>query len=561
MVTINTATVPLALRSEGYGTTAGAAKGFGLAGAGQIAKLERSALALVDNLLESNLLTLRAPTDTDAVVGKNGQPVLVPPDAARIERAVNGARNPEAPLLSGAGALATLLGMLSKALGTQSLAAMQANASQRDAQLQARATQGLRLSQAQEQARLAEQAAAEAAEGTAAEAEMAQAAAEAARADAERLQQALDGMDPADPGYADAESALAKARQGQAQAQQHSEGAAARALAAGATYQRAADAYSAAIKDGASFNREDPTGIRPPGLDELSSRSARMQALIGQLSEIMSDASMDKLRSDAAAALKQMEASQKEQLRLAEEQEKELERMREAEKKSGCFGKVFGWVGKALAAVGSALAIVAGVLTANPALVVAGVVGMALTIDSIQAEFTGYSVMGKATEALGGVIAKGMVKLGVDETLAQQIGNIVATIVIVVVIIAASIAAGNVGAVADSISKVAIALKQIVQIVQTLAQLASLGATVAVGVGNVIVAGIQVDIAELLALLETLGFNDEVLREMLAMAQDAAAQLSRTGAELMLKSSDILAEEAQTAKAVLQSIATTAARA
>jgi hypothetical protein len=45
------------------------------------------------------------------------------------------------------------------------------------------------------------------------------------------------------------------------------------------------------------------------------------------------------------------------------------------------------------------------------------------------------------------------------------------------------------------------------------------------------------------------------------MAQDAAAQLSRTGAELMLKSSDILAEEAQTAKAVLQSIATTASRA
>jgi len=91
-----------------------------------------------------------------------------------------------------------------------------------------------------------------------------------------------------------------------------------------------------------------------------------------------------------------------------------------------------------------------------------------------------------------------------------------------------------------------------------MAQMANLASTVAVGAGNIIVAGIQVEIAKLLAMLEKLGFNDEVLREMLAMVQEAGAQLNRTAADLMSTSSDILAEEVQTAKAVLQKIGTTA---
>jgi|GEM_PF-992094 len=550
--------VPLALTSAGFGDAARAAQGFGAATSAQVAMLERQVQSLTSNLLDGKLLSINTQADAGAVVGKNGQPLLAPPDMARIERALGVAGINQGPgRLGGASALTALLGLLTKSMGAQSLADMRANASQRNAQLQARGAQEQKLDQALQAARQAEETAAGAAEGAAAESEQAVAAAEAARAEAERLQKELDGMDPQAPEYADAEAALAEAHQKQAQAQQRSEGAAARALDAANALRQATDDYNTALGNLNDFNREDPTGIRPPALNELNSRSARMQALIGQLSEIMSDASLDKLRSEADAAMKQMEASQKEQLRLAQDQEKELERMREAETKSGCSGKVFGWLGKSLAVVGAAMVIGVGAFFC-PALLVAGVVLMALAIDSIQGEFTGVSVMGKVTEAMGGMIAKALMALGVDETVAQQIGYIVATIVIMVAIIAGTLITANVGGAVSTVSKVATTLKKIVEIVQVMAQMANLASTVAVGAGNIIVAGIQVEIAKLLAMLEKLGFNDEVLREMLAMVQEAGAQLNRTAADLMSTSSDILAEEVQTAKAVLQKIGTTA---
>jgi len=81
---------------------------------------------------------------------------------------------------------------------------------------------------------------------------------------------------------------------------------------------------------------------------------------------------------------------------------------------------------------------------------------------------------------------------------------------------------------------------------------------VATGVGNFIVAGIQVDIAKLLEQLEKYLFGDDVIRNLLQMVQEAAAQLSRTGLDLMAQASDILAEEASTSRAVLAHIRTSA---
>lgn len=540
--------LPLALRADGYGDTAKAARGFGAAAAASIEKIEAAFESLVSKLGDG--LPARAPDAGNRVA-------LRAPDAARIARAAQALPPAEGgKRLSGEAALLALVGQLAQSMDSSSLAELKANSKLRKEQLQQRAAQGERLNQALEAAREAELAAGQQADATAEAAQQALLAAEAARAEVQRLQQELEGMDPNAPGYADKEAALASARQTQTQTAAASEQAAADALSAAKAYDKATEEHNNQLRAADQFNRENPLGLRPPEAGQMANRSARMQALIGLLSQIMSDASLDKLRNESESALQQLQANQKESLRLAEEQEKELERQREAESKSGCFGKIFGWIGKALAAIGSVVAIAVGVLIANPAMVVAGVVGLALTIDQIQAEITGFSVMGKVTEALGGVIAKALVAMGVDEELAQQIGSFVAVVVVMVAIIAAMVATGNIGAATSQVGKMALLAKQASEAIQVMAQAANLASATALGIGKIIVADIQIDIAELLASLENLLFSDDVLRELLAMVEAVVTQMNKTGLDLMKHMSDMLHEEASTAKAIIAHVRT-----
>ncbi|MEI2260077.1 type III secretion system translocon subunit SctE [Stenotrophomonas indicatrix] len=557
MVINSTLATPLALRSAGYSDTAAAARGFGAATAAGVAKIEVAFAALVEKLSEQSLGARQANLAVPVA--------LRAPDQDRIVRALGGVAEGggSSARLSGHGALLAFVGQLAKNMGAMTLTQLVANSKLRSEQLQQRVAQGERLAQAQEAARQAEQAAGEFADTATEAAREALAAAEGARAEAERLQRESDAMDPADPNYAAKQSELGAARQHQAQAAQRSEQAAAQALSAASSYSRAAQAYQQQLREADQFNREDPVGLRRPDAEQMGSRSARMQALIGLLSQIMADASLDKLRNESELALQQLQASQKESLRLAEEQEKELERMREAEKKSGCFGKIFGWVSKALMLVASVAMIAVGTVGllaggSGAALIAAGVVGLALSIDQIQAEFTGFSAMGKVTEALGGAIAKALVGLGVDEELANQIGSIAATIVIMVAIIAAMVLTGNLAGAAGQVGKVAQLAKQALEVVQVLAQMANLGSVIAVGVGKIIVANIAIDIAELMASLEKLLFADEVIRELLAMVEAVAAQLNQTSLDLMKMMSDMTVEQTSTAKAVLAHVRTTA---
>ncbi|MGE6332984.1 type III secretion system translocon subunit SctE [Stenotrophomonas sp. NPDC077659] len=548
--------LPLALRSGSHGQAVRAAQGFGAVEAAAIEKVQARFVQLVDRL------QAQGPTGPRAASTATPAPQLRAPDPQRLGRAFDAAGlQQERARLSPHAALLALVGTLGRMLGASSLANLVAASKLRAEVLAGRSAQGQQLAAALEAALAAERAAADVVDAASAEAQQALAAAEAARAEVDRLQQALDGLDPADPDYerlrAALEGELSSARQTATAAAEGAERAGARLVAASDAYADAVKASSQARAEIDTFDREDVVGLRPPQAD-MGSRSARMQALIGLLSQIMSDASLEKIRTDSEMAIARLEASQKEQMRLAEEQEAELERAREAEQKSGCFGKVFDWVGKALAVVGSIAAIAVGTLTANPLLVVAGTVGLLMTVDSIQAEFSGFSVMGKVTEAIARVVTEVLVAYGVDRTIAEQIGAVVAVIVVMVAIIAASIAAGNASGAATEAGRIVSLVKQAVEVVQVLAQLASVAASVATSVGSLIVAGIEVEVARLLQLLENLLFGDDVIRNLLQMAQDAAAQLSRTGLALMAQASDILAEEASASRAVLSHIRTSA---
>jgi len=550
-----TQTLPLALRAGSHGETARAARGFGAAEAGAIDKVQSRFIALVESL------QAQGSTGTRGQAGSEGAPQLRAPNPARIDRALDAAGIPKSERLSPQAALLALVGAVGKLLGNTSMEQLQANSKLRGDALAARGERAAQLAAAMEAALAAEQAAADAVDAASQAALEAMAAAEAARAEVDRLQQELDGLDPQDPQYetlrAAKEAELAGARQAAAAKGEAAEHAGEALIARTASYTQAVAVANDVRARIDAFNREEPMGLRPPEAD-IGSRGARMHALIGLLSQIMSDASLDKLKSDSELVLKQLESSQKEQLRLAKEQEDELERARAAESKSGCFGKAFGWVGKALAVVGSVAAIAVGTLTANPLLVVAGTVGLLMTVDSIQAEFTGFSVMGKAVEGLSRITSGLLVAFGVDRALAEKIGTLVATVQVMVAMIAASLVAGNISGVASQVGRMATLAKQAVEVVQVLSQLASLTSSVIHSVGNYIVAGIQVNIAKLLAQLEKLMLGDAIIRELLHMVQEAATQLSRTGLDLMVKSSDILAEEAATSRQVLAHIRTTA---
>jgi len=157
---------------------------------------------------------------------------------------------------------------------------------------------------------------------------------------------------------------------------------------------------------------------------------------------------------------------------------------------------------------------------------------------------------------IGGLISKALVAFGVDESTARMIGNIAATIVIMVAIIAASIAAGNISAATNGLGSVALLAKQASEVVQVAAQVAGMAGMVTLGVGQLIVANIQIDMQKLLAAIEESVFGSEVLREMLDKLREAVASLDRGALDLMKQMGQVLAEDAATTRQVISHMRT-----
>ena len=237
----------------------------------------------------------------------------------------------------------------------------------------------------------------------------------------------------------------------------------------------------------------------------------------------------------------------------AEINEKELQelvdRLEEMRKKSvaNAFLKAFQIIGAIVGAIASAASIVAGALTGNPLLVAAGVVGMAMTIDSVfsLASDGKYSIAAGFTE-----LGK---KMGMSDEAAQWFGFGV-NMAIMVASIGVSFGAGfasSAGSIANISSQTVQKAAQITSIASKAANIAS-GVT-SIGTGAATIAGAvfsynssqsQADSKELEAILER-------LREAIKMDRDLVESEMERANALMSKVREIVGESEDTQAAIL----------
>ena len=237
----------------------------------------------------------------------------------------------------------------------------------------------------------------------------------------------------------------------------------------------------------------------------------------------------------------------------AEINEKELQeiadRLEEMKKKSvaNAFLKAFKIIGAIVGAIASAASIVAGALTGNPLLIAAGVVGMAMTVDSVVslASDGKYSLAAGFTE-----LGK---KMGMSDEAAQWFGFGV-NMAFMVGSIAVSFGAGfasSAGSIANVAGQTAQKAAQITSLASKVSNIAS--GAVSMGSGAATIAGAvfdynisqsQADSKELEAILER-------LRQAIQMDRDLVeAEMTRAN-DLMTQVKEIVGECAETQSAIL----------
>jgi len=490
-----------------------------------------------------------APRADGAAQPRKDAPVLCAPDLARLHRAAGdeGRRMPPESLLT------LLLGNLQELLSDQRASRMEQRLQAYRAQLQGRAQYAGELSAAMQAALEAARAAEEAAGAAATEAGVQEGALEAAREDVRRLQGELDALDPSDPAHAAKQAELASARQALQQAQGRFDAASNALNEAVALLDLRLAQLDEQDESLRAFNKGQPT-IAGDVERKLNS-SDTLTMLMGVISQLMgkhADTTMKTMSEFTIQTIKARQAKEQERIRQHEE---ELQRARDAEKKTGCAGKIFGWVGAAVGAIASIGAIVVGALHGNVALIAGGVMGMMLTIDSIVGMTTGVSAVGMAVEQVGKAISAALITFGVPEALAKQIGSIVATVVVMVAIIAAMVVTGNVAAAgrtaASSVASTARMIEQATKVMQFVAQLAGAVGQTVQSVGQVIVAGIMIEVKKLLKLIQESLFGDQVLQDMMRMIAEAGSRTHRLALQLVAQMSEVQQDRAETAAHVI----------
>ncbi|QIB04164.1 YopB/SseC family type III secretion system translocon subunit [Pseudomonas fluorescens] len=164
------------------------------------------------------------------------------------------------------------------------------------------------------------------------------------------------------------------------------------------------------------------------------------------------------------------------QVKLQEHMKRESDKYLEEVRKAEALQKTMGCIGKIIGAILSAATIVAGVLTANPVLIVVGVIGAGVMIaDAVVEEKTGKSFMAEAMKPLTFVMQEAikrfsemytqmLIDLGVDEDKAKEIGQIAGMIqgvvstlaaVALVVMVGAQVIGPMISAVASKLASVA----------------------------------------------------------------------------------------------------------
>lgn len=452
--------------------------------------------------------------------------------------------------------LTRLMARLQQHLGDNNIENLRQRLASYTGEMRARAASGQRLAAAWDAQRAKADAALGDLEAATDDATQAQAGAEAARDEVVRLRTELEGMDPEHPDYAAKQEALGAARQQAGLAEAELQRAAGVMFDTQKQFDHAMSELDGQRRQIAVFNAGQPVVLTPPAEDMTA--SARLQLLILRLSELIGDHSLDKLKNESAALMEALRARQAQNQERARKHEEEQQRARDAESKTSCAGKVLGWVKVAVAAVASAVVIGVGVLTMQPWVVAGGVLGMAFTVDMAVKQATGFSVIGKLTEVIGDVIAKALIGLGVSESKAKLIANILATIVVAVLIIAASVATGNAAGAVQGLTAMATLAQQAARIMQVIAEVIGLAATITVGVGQIIVANLMVNIAELLAAIEKSLLGSEVLHELLETLREVVADMDQASLALVRQMSDAVSDETATAQQVIANMRTTA---
>lgn len=474
----------------------------------------------------------------------NDAVALRAPDLERLHRAAGD----EDRRMSPQALRSWALGELRETLGDQGSAGIEQRRNVHRNTLEARAQRAEHLSAEMRAALDAAMAAADAAKAAAGEAGAQEGALEAAREHVQQLQSELDALQPNDPARAAKQEELAAAREVLQQAQRRFD-AAAQALCEAALELDARlgelDEVEATLR---GFNQGQPMVA---GNTERKWNAADiLTMLLAEISTHQKNTAMATIKTMSEFTIRLVKARQAKEQERIRQHEEEQQRARDAEKKTGCAGKIFGWIGAAVGAIASIGAIVVGALHGNVALIAGGVMGMMLTVDSIVGMTTGFSVVGKVVEGVAWGIAKGLEFFGVAEDLAKKISSIVATVVVMAMIIAVMLVTGNAatatrtaalavkGAVETTAATAARLVEQATKVLQFVAQAAgAIGQTVH-NVGQVVVAGIMIDVKKLLKEIQESLHGDQVLmqvmmrmfaertKEKIARAHDQVKQMS-----------------------------------
>jgi len=374
-------------------------------------------------------------------------------------------------------------------------------------------------------------------------------------------------MQPDDPGYAAKQAELTAAQAAQQQAQGRHEAAAKALFEAAQTLDGRLGELDAERARAEAFNAGQPLGVDPSSAKAWDAQST-LVVMMGMLFKLINDGIISKHELDTAYIQKTIEARHAQERERIRQHDEQIQRARDAEKKTGCAGKILGWIGAAVGVVASVAAIVVGALHGNVALIAGGVMGMMLTIDSIVGMTTGFSVVGKAIEGLGKVIANALIAFGVPEDTAKQVGAIMATVAVIVAIVAVMMVTGNIAAAGRSVAggvgtaKAAVdstltaarVIEQGSRVLQFVAQATGAIGQIVQNAGQLVMAGMMLEAAKLFAaVLESMSGN-EILMGIMRSMGEAMALWYRSSMDLMVQTSQVNDDRAETGRHIISHI-------
>lgn len=221
-----------------------------------------------------------------------------------------------------------------------------------------------------------------------------------------------------------------------------------------------------------------------------------------------------------------IELKGEQQAEINQQELDELKKQLEAMDKKGVadgFLKAFSVIGMILGAVASVASIAIGAATGNPLLVAAGVVGIAMTVDSAMSMATDGKV------CIAGGVSAACEACGMDKETAQIVGTAVSlaiTLATVALNIGGAINAGK--ATADAASKVVQILAKtslITNIANGANSMAKGATTIASGVYSYQAAQSRADVKELEAILERIRMSIEMEQNLVQNEMDRANEL------------------------------------